>query len=130
MLIGGPQLTGLRGLLRARQSGHAVRVTNELGRRLRVLGHPAPRSTRLIADFDGDGLSDIALLGDALSPVVPVAFSNGDGTFLVTAESGGDFPDWASTSGVGKLVGDYDHDGLADIALTGGRLEHAAGRVL
>ena len=79
-----------------------------------------PSVTTLLADFDADGLSDIALVGPSLWPVLPVAFSNGDGTFRLTAEYVGDFAGWAAGNSVRRLVGDYDNDGDADIALTGG----------
>jgi hypothetical protein len=38
----------------------------------------------LSGDFNGDGLTDLALVGGTGWWTVPVAFSNGDGTFRVT----------------------------------------------
>jgi hypothetical protein len=69
-------------------------------------------------DFNGDGRTDIALTGPAWN-FLPVAFSNGDGTFTVTSNLLPDFAAWASTPGVKVLVGDFNGDGRADLALTG-----------
>jgi hypothetical protein len=85
----------------------------------------SPRVKALVGDFNGDGLSDVALTGVAGWQSLPVAFSNGDGTFrvtnsMVTNVAPGDFAGWASTPGVKAWVGDFDNDGYADIALTGG----------
>ena len=119
VLIGGPVLDHLAMAFFPASRFADFVVTNE------AIGEFAewaadPTIEELVADFDGDGLSDIALLGKALRPALPVAFSNGDGTFRVTVEDTDMFPIWASGTGVRKLVGDYDNDGLADIALTGG----------
>lgn len=71
-------------------------------------------------DFDGDGRSDIALVGGAGWTSVPVAFSNGDGSFRVTNSIFADFPTWAQVSGAKPVAGDFDGDGRTDIALIGG----------
>lgn len=73
----------------------------------------------LIGDYNADGRADIALTGNPAWGSVPVAFSNGNGTFYVTNASVANFPSWSSESNVSHLVGDYNHDGRADIALTG-----------
>jgi hypothetical protein len=86
------------------------------------------------ADFNGDGLSDLALFGLQYgSPPFPVDFivvalSNGDGTFgtpirVPTTYGDGapavnDFNVWATQSMA--IAGDFNGDGLGDIALTGG----------
>jgi len=74
-------------------------------------------------DFDGDGKSDVALVGGLGWGTIPVAFSNGDGSFNATnggiASGDTDFPSWASTPGVKALTGDFDGDGKTDIALVG-----------
>jgi hypothetical protein len=83
----------------------------------------AAQGTKLVsADFDGDGKADLALVGGAGWGSIPVAFSNGDGSFRVTniANSSG-FPSWAQISnGAAAVAGDFDGDGKGDIALVGG----------
>lgn len=74
----------------------------------------------VVGDFNGDGLSDIALTGRSGWTTVPVAFSNGDGTFTVTNFSLGTFPGWSQVGSVRPLAGDFNGDGRADIALVGG----------
>jgi hypothetical protein len=75
-------------------------------------------------DFNGDGRGDIALSGGKGWNTVPVAFSNGDGTFRVTNTNVASFPVFA-TQGAQVLAGDYNGDGLADLALTGGGIPGA-----
>jgi hypothetical protein len=76
------------------------------------------------------GLSDIALVGIPGIDFVPIWESNGDGTFTVTNLHVGDFARWAAVPGVRALVGDFNGDGRADIALVGGGgLVHRAGCV-
>jgi hypothetical protein len=76
-------------------------------------------ATKLVGDFNGDGRADIALTGPAGWATVPVAFSNGNGTFNITNFGVGAFAGWASTPGAAKLAGDYNGDGRMDIALSG-----------
>ena len=80
-------------------------------------------SVPVVGDFDGDGKSDIAWVGgeDGTGRAVtniPIAFSNGDGSFrlaLATAPSA-----FLTNATLGQpLVGDFNGDGFADIALTG-----------
>jgi len=77
-------------------------------------------------DFNGDGRGDIALTGGFQSAgvpwgSVPVAFSNGDGTFNVTnAPVPNDFGTFATQTGAKPVWADFNHDGRGDIALTGG----------
>jgi fibronectin type 3 domain-containing protein len=89
------------------------------------------------ADFNGDGLTDVALVGLAGADYIVVgmsvpnssANSRGDGTFGVqniylTPAAGGqasDFNNWAATPGVKAVGGDFDGDGFGDIALAGGQ---------
>jgi len=79
-----------------------------------------PGVVKLVGDFNGDGKADIALIGASWWNTLPVAFSNGDGTFRVTNSPLDNFASWAAQPGVVKLVGDFNGDGKADIALIGG----------
>jgi hypothetical protein len=72
------------------------------------------------ADFDGDGATDIALLGGIGWTTIPIAFSNWDGTFRVTNQGVPNLPGWSQQSGVKAVAGDFDGDGDGDIALLGG----------
>lgn len=75
-----------------------------------------------VGDFDGDGLADVALTGVAGWRTLPVAFSNGDGSFdyrnLKLTQS--EFVDWAKATSVVVLVGDFDGNGSDDLALFAG----------
>jgi hypothetical protein len=71
--------------------------------------------SHLAGDFDGDGRTDVALTGVNGWWTIPVAFSNGDGTFRVKNEGASDFAKWSF--GAKKFVGDFDGDGKSDIAL-------------
>src|SRR6202008_2218663 len=75
---------------------------------------------RLVAgDFNGNGLTDIALVRQTPGwDTIPVAFSNGDGTWNVTNGGAPQFvEEWAHQPGVRLVAGDYNGNGLADIAL-------------
>jgi hypothetical protein len=79
-----------------------------------------PDAHAVSGDFDGDGRSDIALVGGDDWTTVPVAFSRGDGTFTVTNRPIGEFAVWANAPGVKIVTGDVNGDGRTDIVLTGG----------
>jgi hypothetical protein len=71
-------------------------------------------------DFAGSTRSDIALVGGAGWTTIPVASSNGDGTFNVTNSAVSSFPGLATQTGAIPVSGDFNGDGVGDIALTGG----------
>ena len=63
---------------------------------------------------------DLAFLGTAgTGTTLPIAFTNGDGSFVVTNYQVGMFADWARTPGVKRLAGDFNDDGRTDYALLG-----------
>lgn len=71
-------------------------------------------------DFNGDGKDDLIVMGGAGWYTVPVAFSNGNGTFNVTNLSNSPLASWSNQSGVQLVTGDVNGDHRADVMLTGG----------
>jgi hypothetical protein len=75
---------------------------------------------RVVAgDFNGNGLTDIALISQRPGwSAIPIAFSKGDGTWNITNGPAPEFiPDWAHQPGVRAVAGDFNGNGLTDIAL-------------
>jgi kumamolisin len=79
-----------------------------------------PGVKAVTGNFKGSGLTGIALLGGSGWTTIPVALSNGDGTWTVTNSPAGQFSDWAAQSGAKVLTGDFGGTGRTGIALTGG----------
>ncbi|MFG1807691.1 FG-GAP repeat domain-containing protein [Streptomyces sp. NPDC049040] len=79
-----------------------------------------PDATPLSGDFNGDGATDIALIGGANATTIPVALSAGNGTFTLVDGDGGPFPGWSRGDNVQALAGDFNNDHKTDIALIGG----------
>ncbi|UWE08373.1 FG-GAP repeat domain-containing protein [Actinacidiphila bryophytorum] len=79
-----------------------------------------PGVTPVTGDFNGDGQTDIALIGGADATTVPVALSLGNGTFSLVSSDAGLFPGWSRTDNVQALAGDFNNDKKTDIALIGG----------
>jgi hypothetical protein len=80
---------------------------------------PAPDPV-MSGDFSGDGRSDLVLTGAPTFTGLPMAASNGDGTFTTTNGPAADFAGWASVPGVRSVTGDFDKDGRTDLALLPG----------
>lgn len=70
-------------------------------------------------DFNGDGKGDIVCIGHTNYDGIPTAFGKGDGQFNVVYHAAADFPSLASQSGVQMVAGDFNGDGLDDLALAG-----------
>ncbi|WP_405060163.1 VCBS repeat-containing protein [Kribbella sp. NBC_01505] len=79
----------------------------------------APNATVTAGDFNNDGRTDLALTGAAGWTTIPVAMSNGNGTFTVQNNPAGQFPYWASGARTKVTAGDFNNDGRTDLALTG-----------
>jgi hypothetical protein len=80
-----------------------------------------PGMPTVTGDFAGTGRTSVALLGFQDWTTLPVAFSNGDGTFAVTNKPVQNFAVWAATPGAHALVGHFDDSGRDSIALVGGK---------
>lgn len=88
----------------------------------RLLGSYADYSNIVAADFDNDGLVDLALAGVSVpgQPGVRTAIYENRGGFSFAYAAG--FPEGASGSRGKDYVaaGDYDNDGRIDVALIAG----------
>jgi hypothetical protein len=78
-----------------------------------------PGARIVTGDFNGNGLTDIALVRQTPGwASIPIAFANGDGTWTITNGPAPDFiTAWSSTPGVRVVAGDFNGNGLTDIAL-------------
>lgn len=82
----------------------------------------AQDARKLVAhNFDDDGKTDLALVGNADWTTLPVAFSNGDGSFRMTNQPIAGFQELAASEEYHPIVGDFDGNGRGEIALLGGQ---------
>lgn len=79
-----------------------------------------PKAKIIVADFNFDGRSDIALTGVPGWTTIPMAFSNGSGSFTFTNKTVAGFPAWASAAGVHVQPMEVNWDYKADLVLTAG----------
>merc|ERR1711871_1637292 len=82
----------------------------------------ASRGVKIVAgDFNGDKKADVACAGVHGWKTIPTAFGRGDGSFSVTNRHVARFPQWAASSGIQMIAGDFNGDGKDDLALDGPR---------
>ncbi len=112
------------------RAGGITHITNIGGSIAQFAGWAASAGAAAITgDFNGDGKTDIALIGGDGWTSVPVAFSNGDGSFRVTNDGVSSLNTWVNQQVANKSVlhgawfiaGDFNGDGKSDIALAGGQ---------
>ncbi|WP_462183853.1 FG-GAP repeat domain-containing protein, partial [Frankia sp. AgKG'84/4] len=82
-------------------------------------GGTSTRGLHAVSDFNSDGRTDLSLTGPNGWNTIPVAFSNGDGTFRVTNYQAIGFPSWAANPSAKLATGDFNNDGRTDLVLTG-----------
>jgi hypothetical protein len=75
----------------------------------------------MIGDFNGDGLTDFALIagnGDGVTSTILVSMSNGDGTFVLTTQIANFFYLSPANNTFYTSTGDFNGDGRTDFAVS------------
>ena len=65
-----------------------------------------------VADFNRDGIADLAVNAFPDGPAVMIMLGNGDGTFRL-----GSMPEWGANMASSFAVGDFNGDGILDLAV-------------
>lgn len=81
---------------------------------------PTGRVRALACDIDGDDDDDIVLTGPPNWDTMPIAFSNRDGSFIVTNHPIGSFADWTEDQNAKLACDDFNGDGRDDLIVIGG----------
>ena len=74
-------------------------------------------SSFVVADFNGDGIPDLAALNNT-ADLVTMFQGNGDGTFTASSAA----PSPTGVYPLAMAVGDFNGDGIPDLAITSGKL--------
>jgi hypothetical protein len=74
-------------------------------------------------DLAADTRTDITILGGTGATTIPVATSNGDGSFAFLSADAPLFPELAAMTNALPVAGDFDGDGRGDLAVTGAGLQ-------
>lgn len=105
----------MKNLLFHNTGGRFENVTDKSG-----AGDPGDGFVSLWADFDNDGLPDLAIANGVLKDgsVPQIYRNNGDGTFTNMTRQAGiiEPPEYGA---IGIALGDYDRDGRVDILING-----------